>query len=81
MSPLRQEAISMVTAMPEMGLAALVQYIREYQSKFSENKDEVTVKIKEHDPFLMALGDDRLVTHTGIDVEAYLKELREDDRM
>ena len=81
MFPLRQEAISMVTAMPEMGLAALVQYIRDYQSKFGENKDEVTVKMKEHDPFLISLGDDRLVTHTGIDVEAYLKELREDDRM
>ena len=81
MSPLRQEAISMVTAMPEMGLAALVQYIRDYQSRFSENKDEVTVKMKEQDPFLMALADNRLVTYTGLDVESYLKELREDDRM
>ena len=81
MSPLRREAISMVTAMPEMGLAALVQYIRDYQSRFSENKDEVTVKMKEQDPILMALADKRMVTPTGLDVESYLKELREDDRM
>ena len=81
MFPLRQEAISIVTAMPEIGLAALVQYIRDCQAKFNEDKDARNVNMEEQDSFLMALGDDRLVTHTGIDVEAYLKELREDDRM
>jgi len=81
MSPLRQEAISMVTAMPEMGLAALVQYIRDYHSKLSENIDAAAVEVKEQDAFLAALADNRLVTHTGLDVESYLKELREDDRM
>ena len=41
----------------------------------TENKSQ-----KVNDAFLAALEDDSLVIETGLDVEAYMKELRENDR-
>ena len=36
MTALRQEALTLVSAMPEIGLATLVQYIRDYQENYTQ---------------------------------------------
>ena len=36
---------------------------------------------KRNDAFLKALEDDRFVIHTGLNVEEYMKELRDNDRI
>jgi len=35
---------------------------------------------KSNDAFLKAMEDDKFVIHTGLNVEEYMKELRENDR-
>lgn len=35
---------------------------------------------KSNDVFLKAMEDDKFVIHTGLNVEEYMKELRENDR-
>ena len=45
------------------------------EEDISDNKPK-----KSNDAFLAALEDDSLVMKTGLDVEAYMKELRDDDR-
>ena len=45
-----------------------------------QETEPLTENEKINDAFLAALEDDSLVIETGLDVEAYMKELRENDR-
>jgi len=40
-----------------------------------------TKKTKSNDKFLKALENDKFVVHTGLNVEEYMRELRDNDRI
>ena len=52
MNALRQEAFRMMEAMPEEGLAALIQYMVEYNRQLEEKRERIAQKKKALDEIL-----------------------------
>ena len=52
MNALRQEAFRMIEAMPDDGLAALIQYMVEYNRQLEEKRERIAQKKKALDEIL-----------------------------
>ncbi|MBO6304629.1 MAG: hypothetical protein J6M62_06080 [Selenomonadaceae bacterium] len=66
MSVIREEAFRLIDAMPEAVVIKLVEYMKNYDT---EHKRDI---------FLEMLDTDILVKKTGLNVEEYMKEMRDD---
>ena len=76
MTALRREAMDLIENIPDAELGSLIEYIK----KNRHSSDEYE-RNKVNTPFLEVIRSGRLCKRTGLNVEEYMKELRENDRM
>ena len=73
MNPLRQEAFRMMEAMPDEGMAALINYMTEYNRHLAERKQRIARKKKALDEILWLAK-----SLPDLDPEKELAEYREE---
>ena len=73
MNALRQEAFRMIEAMPDDGLAALIQYMVEYNRQLEEKRERIAQKKKSLDEILRMAKP-----LPNLDYEKELAEYREE---
>ena len=76
MTALRQEAMKLVENIPEGELVFFMDYIKDYRKKYLDSEGAIALK---KEILLEIIKSGILCKKTGLNVEEYVKEMRDDD--